>query len=251
MTDNKTRPTSTSVGDFLQTVSDKRRAEALQLISIMQKLSGETPVMWGPSIIGFGSQHYRYDTGREGDMPQLGFSPRKANITIYFAEGFDRYGDLLIELGKHKTSVSCLYISKLSDINLAVLNALLLESFQLASQPQPKPKTVAEYIAKIPAQARPKFDHLRELVQAELSGAQEVLSYGVIGYKIDNKRARVFISGWKDHLAIYPIPKNPALRAQLAPYIKGKGTLWFPLDEPLPNELIKMTVQAHIQDRAV
>lgn len=247
MTDNKTRPTSASVSDFLQTVSDRRRTEALQLISMMQKISGETPVMWGPSIIGFGSQLYRYDTGRKGDMPQLGFSPRKANISIYFAEGFDRYSDLLIELGKHKTSISCLYINKLSDIDLAVLSIMLLESFQLVTQP--KPRTVADYIAKIPSRARPKFDQLRELTLEELSGAQEVLSYGVIGYKIDSKRAIVFISGWKDHLAIYPIPKNPALRAQLAPYIKGKGTLWFPLDAPLPIELIKMTIQAHIQDR--
>ncbi|HRQ86506.1 MAG TPA: hypothetical protein PLY16_00165 [Candidatus Saccharibacteria bacterium] len=74
--------------------------------------------------------------------------------------------------------------------------------------------------------------------------AQEVLSYGIIGYKIDDKRARVYISGWKDHVAMYPTPNDESLQAELKPYIKGKGTLWFALDKDLPNELIKRTVKA-------
>lgn len=121
---------------------------------------------------------------------------------------------------------------------------MLGESYRLTSQLHAKPKTVVEYISQIPPMTRPMFDELRTIVLAELPHAQEVVSYGIIGYKIDDKRARVFISGWKDHVAMYPIPKTPSLRAKLAPYIKGKGTLWFPLDQPLPTKLIKQTTIA-------
>lgn len=103
---------------------------------------------------------------------------------------------------------------------------------------------VEHYIANVPEQARPLFDELRALVQHELPTAAEVVSYGIIGYKLDNKRTRVFISGWKDHVAVYPIPKDETLREQLAPYVKGKGTLWFSLDTPLPIELVRQTVRA-------
>lgn len=88
--------------------------------------------MWGPSIIGFGTQHYKYDSGREGDMPRLAFSPRKASLTIYF-EGFDNYAQELKVLGKHKLSVACLYINKLTDINLDVLRTMLEKSFAAGS----------------------------------------------------------------------------------------------------------------------
>lgn len=101
------------------------------------------------------------------------------------------------------------------------------------------PINVEEYIANIPTAARPVFDQLRGLVQKQLPTAKEVLSYGVIGYKIDDKRARVFISGWKDHVAMYPIPQSEPLRSKLKPYIKGKGALCFPLDKPLPGHIIQ------------
>ncbi len=104
--------------------------------------------------------------------------------------------------------------------------------------------TVEQYIASVPAAARPKFDELRQLVKAEVPQAREVVSYGIIGYKLDDKRARVFVSGWKDHVAIYPVPAGEALHSQLAPYIRGKGTLWFRLDEPLPTPLIQKLVKA-------
>lgn len=121
MAENKTKPTEVSVAEFLQTVPERRQAESAELITMMKTISGKEPVMWGPSIIGFGSQHYRYDSGREGDMPQLAFSPRKSAITIYFSEGFEHYGTELKELGKHRSSVSCLYANKLADIDAAVL----------------------------------------------------------------------------------------------------------------------------------
>ena len=98
---------------------------------------------------------------------------------------------------------------------------------------------VDKYIANIPEQARSHFDELRELVVKQLPDVREVLSYGVIGYKPDpKKRAVVFISGWRDHVAIYPVPGNPELVAELQPYIKGKGTLWFKLDESLPIDTV-------------
>lgn len=103
--------------------------------------------------------------------------------------------------------------------------------------------SVNDYIANIPDAAQANFKYLREIVQRQLPTATEVLSYGVIGYKIDDKRARVFISGWKDHVAMYPIPDNEILRQELGPYIRGKGTLWFSLDKPLPIDMIKESVR--------
>lgn len=244
MSENKTKPTNVKVSDFLENIEDKRRIESQKLINLMHEVTGQEAVMWGPSIIGFGSVHYKYDTGREGDMPHLGFSPRKAAITIYFSEGFDRYSDLLEKLGKYKASVSCLYINKLKDIDLDALHQMLEQSYQVNNVKTNKPATVEDYISIIPTAARPMFDELRSLVKTMLPQAKEVLSYGIVGYKIDDKRARVFISGWKDHIAIYPVPRDEVLQSELKSYIKGKGTLWFPLDQPLPKSLVKKVITA-------
>ena len=139
MSDNKTKPTDISVADFLAIVSEQRTHEARTIISIMARISGQPATMWGPSIIGFGSVHYKYATGHEGDMPILGFSPRKASLTIYFMEGFaDRYEDALQRLGKHKTSKACLYITKLSNIDLAVLTEMLEASYELYKDGMPQ-----------------------------------------------------------------------------------------------------------------
>ena len=244
MADNKTQPTNVPVGAYLETVNTTRRSEAELLITLMRQISGVEPVMWGPSIIGFGTAHYKYDTGREGDMPQLGFSPRQAAISVYFSEGFTNYVSELAKLGKHKQSVSCLFITKLSDVDLDVLADMLRRSFTQTVEPLKKPVSVEDYIKQIPVAARPAFDELRQLVATTLPHAAEVMSYGVIGYKIDSKRARVFISGWKDHLGVYPIPNDAALRKELEPYIKGKGTLWFALTTPLPTQLVRRVVLA-------
>lgn len=251
MSQNKTQPTVVKVEKFLATVSERRRTEARALIALMREITDKQPVMWGPSIIGFGSRHYKYETGREGETPELGFSPRKAAITIYFGEGFDRYGEQLAKLGKYKSSVSCLYINKLADIDLAVLRQMLKLSYQGRVAPLDKPTTVDEYLQRIPPAARPQFDELRTLVTKELPDAKEVLSYGIVGYTRDGRRPRVFISGWKDHTAMYPLPKDKALLNELKPYIKGKGTLWFPLDQPLPTVLIKKVVRALISPTIV
>ncbi len=106
-------------------------------------------------------------------------------------------------------------------------------------------EAVDAYIHDIPPQARKSFDELRRIVQVELPQAHEVMSYGVVGYKPDiKKRAVVFIGGWHDHIALYPIPRDEALRRELQPYIHGKGTLWFHLDQPLPKSLLQKTVGA-------
>lgn len=241
---NKTQPTDSPVSVFLATIPARRKAEAEQLIQTMQAITGEPPVLWGPSIIGFGQQHYRYESGREGDMPRLAFSPRKAKLTIYFNEGFERYGEDLAKLGRHQTSVACLYLNKLSDADPAVLEKMLRESYQAQTEPESKPASVEEYLNQIPPQARQLFEALRQRIKHNLPEANEVLSYGMLGYKTDAKRARVYISAWKDHLGLYPAPKAPELQDALAPYLRGKGTLWFPLDQPLPFELIDQVVEA-------
>lgn len=132
----KTQRTGMSIETFLDSVSDKRRDESHVLIKMMQSISGEKPYMWGPSIIAFGTTHYKYDSGHEGDMPLLAFSPRKASLTVYF-EGFDQYGDLLAKLGKHKLSKACLYINKLDDIEVDVLRTMLEKSFAASTQSNP------------------------------------------------------------------------------------------------------------------
>lgn len=244
MSQNKTKPTSVSIDAFLNTLSNTRRTESQTLIDMMRKIPGEEPVAWGPSIIGFGLQHYKSEAGREGDMGILGFSPRKASLTVYFYEGFDRYGEEFSRLGKHKTSVSCLYINKLADINLDVLEIMLKSSYKIATSAKNE-LTVDDYVASVPELAREKLDHLRQLAREILPEDHEVISYGVIGYKPDiKKRAVVFVSGWKDHVAIYPVPKDEALLPKLKPYIKGKGTLWFGLDQPLPNDLIVQIIES-------
>lgn len=108
----------------------------------------------------------------------------------------------------------------------------------------PKIVTVDEYIATIPDAALPRFNELRSLVKETIPQAKEVVSYGILGYKIDDKRARVFISGWRDHLAVYPVPKYESLQDEIQKYQKGKGTMWFSLGEPLPKEFITKVITA-------
>jgi hypothetical protein len=126
MSDNKTHPTGIAVEDFLATVEpDRKREEARQLDALFRKLTGWTPAMWGPTMIGYGSYHYVYESGREGDMLATGFSPRKAKHSIYILPGYGDYGALLDRLGKHTKGKSCLYINKLADIDLDVLAELI------------------------------------------------------------------------------------------------------------------------------
>jgi Domain of unknown function (DU1801) len=126
MAENKTKPTTISVPAFLDACADEaRRTDAQALAKLMQKVTGNEPAMWGPSIVGFDSYHYLYESGREGDMLIVGFSPRKAANVLYGTIGFEGSEKLLAKLGKHTTGKGCLYIKKLADVDLEVLEALL------------------------------------------------------------------------------------------------------------------------------
>jgi len=133
MAENKTRPTEGSVDAFIDSLPEARRADVRALVKLMQSVSRQKPTMWGPSIIGFGSCHYRYDSGREGDMPPICFSPRKSGNVVYNMGSADK--GVLDKLGKHELSGSCLHIKKLSDVDPAVLKTIVANSYaQLRAQ---------------------------------------------------------------------------------------------------------------------
>ena len=134
----KTKATETGVAAFIGAVVDeKQRADAHKIVEMMERLSGHPPKMWGPSIVGFGSYHYKYASGHEGDMARIGFSPRKANIVLYITDGFANYAELMTKLGKHKLGKSCLYIKRLSDVDEVVLEQLCAESLKWMDEKYP------------------------------------------------------------------------------------------------------------------
>lgn len=129
MAEMKTTRNNASVPAFLNSVENpKRREDAKAIKKLMDTITGWKAKMWGPSIVGYGQYHYKYDSGREGDMCVTGFSPRKQALTVYIITGFSAYDDLLAKLGKHKTGRSCLYINKLEDVDLKVLEILIRKS---------------------------------------------------------------------------------------------------------------------------
>lgn len=135
MAELKTRKNRGSVQAFLDSVeNEKRRKDARVVLELMQAVTGEEPTMWGSSIVGFGSYHYRYESGREGDWMLTGFSPRKQALTLYMMGGFQRHDELMNKLGKYKTGKSCLYVKKLEDIDLDVLRQLVAESVDYMRQ---------------------------------------------------------------------------------------------------------------------
>jgi hypothetical protein len=135
MADLKTRATADSVPSFLGRISDPaQQKDARALLAIMKRITGKNPVLWGSSIIGFGTYHYQYATGREGDWPRIGFAPRKGNLTVYIMPGLARYGPLLKALGKHKTGGSCLHIRRLEDVHLPTLKKLIASGYKDAAK---------------------------------------------------------------------------------------------------------------------
>lgn len=136
MAGNKTKAGKASVSAFLAALEDDRaRTDAKALAKLMQAASGEKPAMWGPSIIGFGSHHYVYESGREGDTPVVAFSPRKAALVIYGVTGTDGAQALLAKLGKHTMGKGCLYIKKLADVDMKVLESLIARAVAKRTQP--------------------------------------------------------------------------------------------------------------------
>lgn len=129
MAENKTKPTDVDVLEFINQVDDERkRQDSMAVLALMCEVTGEEAKMWGSSIIGFGTYHYRYASGREGDAPLTGFSPRKQNLTLYITGGFEQYDELMSKLGKHTTGKACLYIKRLADIDQQVLRELVEQS---------------------------------------------------------------------------------------------------------------------------
>ena len=135
MPENKTQPTKNSVTAFLNKIKDKQvRDDCFTILEMMQKVSKCEPVMWGTAIIGFGTYHYKSESGREGDWMLIGFSPRKQNISIYLMGGMKKIEAELVKLGKHKTGGGCLYIKSLDDVNVAVLKKVFAKSFKEAQR---------------------------------------------------------------------------------------------------------------------
>ena len=135
MAKNKTIPNNNDVAIFLNNIIDEqKRKDAFELLNIMKEITNEEPKMWGTSIVGFGEYHYRYESGREGDMFLSGFSPRKQNITIYIVSGLERYDAILQRIGRHKIGKSCFYVKKLNDIDNKLLAEMIIDSVSRIKQ---------------------------------------------------------------------------------------------------------------------
>ena len=138
MAEAKTIETDASVEEFLDSVPDeKKRQDSYAILELMKEVTGTEPKMWGPSIVGFGKYHYKYASGREGDAPLTGFSPRKKELSLYITSGFEGYDELMEKLGKYKTGKVCLYIKKLDDIDQDVLKELIERSVESIMQIYP------------------------------------------------------------------------------------------------------------------
>lgn len=135
MAELKTKQNEQSVEKFLQGIADKQtREDCFTILEIMKQITKSEPKMWGSSIVGFGTYHYKYESGREGDWFLTGFSPRKQNLTLYIMAGFARYDELMKKLGKYKTGKSCLYIKSLADVDLPTLKQLIQQSVKHMSK---------------------------------------------------------------------------------------------------------------------
>lgn len=135
----KTRPTKVSVAEFLgKKATGQQLADSRELIRLFREITGSPPKMWGPSIVGFGQYHYRYDSGHEGDMARLGFSPRSTELVFYLLPGFEGYEHLMERLGKHRTGKCCLYIKRLSDVDEAVLEEIAVAGLDYMREKYPE-----------------------------------------------------------------------------------------------------------------
>lgn len=138
MAENKTRPTKLSVASFINSIElAERRKDCRTLVKLMKDVTKASPKMWGSSIVGFGTYHYKYASGREGDFFLAGFSPRKNDLTLYVMAGFDRYPELMKKLGTYKTGRSCLYVKRLDDVDMKVLKKLVTGSVKYMRKAYP------------------------------------------------------------------------------------------------------------------
>lgn len=161
MAELKTQKNDASVSDFLASIADgEKQKDARTLLRLMQRITSEKPTMWGTAIVGFGEYHYRGASGREGDWPVTGFSPRAKNLTVYIMGGFETLKPKLAKLGKHSTGVSCLYIRRLVDVDMAVLEAIIrqgvTEAKALDQKRSESPRTKAAGKGTPPSPRQPK-----------------------------------------------------------------------------------------------
>ena len=135
MAELKTKPNDASVRSFIDSIEDpQRKADSEVVMKLMRRLTGNRPKMWGSSIVGFGTYHYKYDSGREGEWFRAGFSPRKQSLTLYIMGGFSPHGKLMERLGKHTTGRGCLYIKKLENVKMEVLEKLIAASLKVVDK---------------------------------------------------------------------------------------------------------------------
>jgi hypothetical protein len=138
MAELKTKPTEQSVESFLNMLPDEvAREDCFTISRLMEKITGEKPKMWGPAIVGFGKYHYKHESGREGDICLIGFSPRKQNISLYVMAGMEIQANLLTKLGKHKAGKGCLYIKKLNDVDIAILEGIIVQTIHFLKNKYP------------------------------------------------------------------------------------------------------------------
>ena len=127
----QTVPTTDGVAEYIAKLeNDQQRKDSEKLVELMSKVSGKSPIMWGPSIVGFDTYHYKYDSGRQGDMPRIAFAPRKGKLVLYIVDDVTKYSDIFARLGKHKTSKSCIYINRLMDIDMKTLEELISVAYK-------------------------------------------------------------------------------------------------------------------------
>lgn len=243
---NKSIATHETVDSFLTTLDQKRRHDSEVLIDRMQKITGESPVLWGADIIGFDTYHYYSESGREGDIPVLSFSPRPETLVLYISQGFDELDEFLDALGPHTTSAGCLYIEQLEDIDMRVLEKLLKRTYAVMTGNPEEEETIDSVDDYINAFDEPQRRHLttiRETIKMLAPAATEKISYQIAAFELNGK-ILLYYGGFNDHVSIYPVPAG--LENELKPYLRGKGTIWFPLERPLPTMLIKKIARAHI-----
>lgn len=200
MAELKTKETKSSVDDFIGQVSDKQvREDCSSLIKIMKKVTGEKPKMWGPSIIGFGSYHYKYESGHEGEMCLVGFSPRAGKISLYVKAGSEKAKPLLEKLGKHKAATGCVYIKKLEDVNVPVLEKIVALSVSELKKEYPdqssktdksksiKPKSsdtaqIETYISKVAPALKDSVETLRKIIKGSDKRINERFKWNAPSY---------------------------------------------------------------------
>lgn len=135
---NKTVPTAIAPSAFIDQIEHEvRQADARVLLEFLERISGFKPKMWGASLIGYGAYHYKYESGREGDSCRIGFSPRNANLVVYIMPGYSDFSKQLSKLGKHKLGKSCLYINKLADVDMAILEEICIQSLDIMAEKYP------------------------------------------------------------------------------------------------------------------